>query len=220
MIVGICGLISSGKNTVAEIFVDEFGFQQESFAAPLKDAVAAVFGWDRLLLEGATEESRAWRDTVDKWWADRLQISHLTPRWVLQHWGTDVLRSGFHDDLWIAACERRLLSATTGVVISDLRFPNEFAALRKLGATIIRVKRGADPEWFEAAITVNTAPLISPERRSALAVVAASGVHESEWAWAGQRVDFTLDNTGSLDDLRTATRNIAHTIGIADIGAT
>lgn len=62
MIVGICGLIGSGKGTVADMLVGEFGFTKISFADSLKDAVAAVFGWPRNLLEGDTDESRSWRE--------------------------------------------------------------------------------------------------------------------------------------------------------------
>ena len=59
MIIGICGLIGSGKGTVADILEQEHGFIKVSFADSLKDAVAAVFGWPRSLLEGDTEESRS-----------------------------------------------------------------------------------------------------------------------------------------------------------------
>ena len=46
MIIGICGLIGSGKGTVADILVDEH-FKKISFADKLKDGVSTVFGWDR-----------------------------------------------------------------------------------------------------------------------------------------------------------------------------
>jgi adenylate kinase family enzyme len=52
MIIGICGLIGSGKGTVADILVENHNFQKISFADKLKDGVAAVYGWDRDMLEG------------------------------------------------------------------------------------------------------------------------------------------------------------------------
>ena len=113
MIIGICGLIGSGKGTVADILEQEHGFTKISFADSLKDAVAAVFSWPRNLLEGDTDDSRAWREQVDTWWADRLGIPNLTPRWVLQQWGTEVCRSSFHDEIWIASMERKLSSDLT-----------------------------------------------------------------------------------------------------------
>ena len=47
MIIGITGLISSGKDTIADYLTTYQGFKRISFAASLKDAVAAVFDWDR-----------------------------------------------------------------------------------------------------------------------------------------------------------------------------
>ena len=82
MIVGIAGLIGSGKDTIADYLVNSHGFKRESFAGTLKDAVASVFGWDRILLEGRTSSAREWREQIDSWWATRLNIPHLTPRWI------------------------------------------------------------------------------------------------------------------------------------------
>ena len=84
MILGITGLIGSGKDTIADYLIRFHGFKKLSYAEPLKDSVAAVFGWDREMLEGTTATSRKWREEVDEWWAKRLEIPHLTPRWVLQ----------------------------------------------------------------------------------------------------------------------------------------
>ena len=108
-IIGLVGLIGSGKGTVSSYLENTHQFRCESFAGHLKDAVSIVFGWPRKLLEGDTDYSRNWREEVDGWWSKRLDIPHLTPRWVLQHWGTDVLRYGFHDDIWIASLEYKLL---------------------------------------------------------------------------------------------------------------
>ena len=65
-IIGICGFIGSGKDTAADYLVNFHGFRRDSFAATLKDAVGAVFGWDRELLEGRTKEARAW--TIRQGW--------------------------------------------------------------------------------------------------------------------------------------------------------
>lgn len=67
-VVGICGLIGNGKGTVGDILVKERGFQKLSFADKLKDAVAVMFDWDREMLEGITDESRAWREQPDEFW--------------------------------------------------------------------------------------------------------------------------------------------------------
>ena len=109
MIIGVCGFIGSGKDTVADYLVNFHEFRRESFANSLKDAVAQVFGWDRTMLEGRTAQAREWREQVDSWWANRLNMPDLTPRLMLQLWGTEVCRSGFHDDIWIASIENKNL---------------------------------------------------------------------------------------------------------------
>jgi hypothetical protein len=158
MIIGICGLIGSGKDTIADYLQNIHQFRRESFAHTLKDAVSSVFGWDRELIEGRTRQSREWREQVDPWWAERLGMPNLTPRYVLQHWGTEVARRGFHDDIWIASLENKLRKTTDDVVISDCRFPNEIAAIRRAGGLVVRVHRGPEPDWYSIAQAANASP--------------------------------------------------------------
>jgi len=47
MIIGICGLIGSGKDTIADYLVKEHNFIKLSFADKLKDCVAEMFDWNR-----------------------------------------------------------------------------------------------------------------------------------------------------------------------------
>ncbi len=201
MIIGICGLIGSGKDTVADYLVNVHGFRRESFAGTLKDAVAAVFGWDRTLLEGRTKASREWREQVDTWWAERLNMPLLTPRWVLQYWGTEVMRRGFHDDIWIASIENKIRNLQDNVVISDCRFPNEISSIRSAGGRIVRTCRGPDPEWFHAAEVVNRGPTQNLSWASNRSVLDNFKVHASETAWVGTNFDCVLDNNGTMDEL-------------------
>jgi len=190
MILGVVGLIGAGKDTIADYLVNIHEFRRDSFAATLKDAVSAVFGWDRDMLEGRSRSSREWREQRDAWWSDRLG-QEITPRWILQYWGTEVCRHGFHDDVWIASLENKLRATQDDVVISDCRFPNEIRAIRAQGGHVIRVARGPDPDWFHAVqqhLTEHTAP--PPDLP-----------HQSEWAWAGTEFDRVISNDGSLDDL-------------------
>lgn len=202
MLIGLSGLIGSGKGTVADILVNDHGFVQMSFAGTLKDAVAQIFSWDRALLEGDTVESRNWREQVDPWWAEKLEVPHLTPRWVLQYLGTNVIRTHFNDNIWMLALERRLMNVSENVVLSDVRFPNELAMLRRLGGTALRVKRGNDPDWFSVATVANSTEVAAQTAKEHLANL---GVHESEWAWVGTEFDYIVLNDGSLDDLRDVT---------------
>ena len=158
MIIGVCGFIGSGKDTIADYLVNIHQFRRESFANSLKDAVSQVFGWDRDMLEGRTRQSREWRERVDPWWAKRLNMPDLTPRWVLQYWGTEVCRRAFHDDIWIAALENKLRSSNDDRVISDCRFPNEINSIKAAGGIVVRVVRGVEPDWYDAAVSANRGP--------------------------------------------------------------
>lgn len=201
MIIGICGFIGSGKDTAADYLVNFHEFKRESFAATLKDAVSAVFGWDREMLEGRTKESREWRETVDKWWTTRLGIT-ITPRWVLQYWGTDVLRKNFHDDIWIASLENKLRTTKDNVVISDCRFPNEIRGLQEQGGKIVWIQRGITPHWYDIAAQANKGS------RNAQAWLDEQKIHASEYSWAGTRFDTIIDNNRSIDHLYTQLKNL------------
>ena len=201
MIIGVCGLIGAGKDTIADYLVNIHQFRRESFANTLKDAVASVFGWDRELLEGRTKQSRAWREQVDPWWAERLNMPTLTPRWVLQYWGTEVVRRAFHDDTWIASLENKLRKTTDDVVISDCRFPNEIQAIKRAGGLVIRVHRGPDPDWYRFAEIVNRGPDGNIEWSWAKTQLDKFDIHASETAWIGTAFDAVIDNNGSMDHL-------------------
>jgi len=147
------------------------------------------------MLEGSTKEAREEREKVDQWWADRLGMPDLSPRWVLQQFGTNVCREHFHNDIWLATVENKLRKGIMpNVVISDSRFINELNLLKGLGGTMARVCRGPDPDWWEVATQVHVDPI-------AMKAMELSGIHRSEWDWAGFEFDMLLDNNGTLDDL-------------------
>lgn len=195
MIIGICGFIGSGKDTIADYLVNFHEFRRESFANTLKDAVAAVFGWDRTMLEGRTKEAREWREQVDPWWAERLDMPTLTPRWVLQYWGTEVCRKGFHDDIWIASLENKLRNSKDHVVISDCRFPNEIKSIKDAGGKIIWVKRGELPDWYDLALKANAGHNLSVQE------LKMRKIHASETSWVGTEFDHIIENNGTVADL-------------------
>ena len=196
MMIGICGFIGSGKDTVADYLVNFHEFRRESFASTLKDAVSAVFGWDRTMLEGRTKEAREWREQIDPWWANRLDMPTLTPRWVLQYWGTEVCRKAFHDDIWIASLENKLRNSRDNVVISDCRFPNEISSIKNAGGSIVWVRRGELPDWYQYALAANQLG-----SNMALNELKMRKIHASETAWVGTEFDHEIDNNSTIDDL-------------------
>ena len=109
MIIGICGLIGSGKGTVSDYLVEEYNFEKISFADKLKDAVSELFGWNRQMLEGDTPGSRQWREEVDTFWTEETG-REITPRLVLQEFGTDCMRNGFYDGIWVSMVKQRIIN--------------------------------------------------------------------------------------------------------------
>jgi hypothetical protein len=203
MIIGVIGFIGSGKGTAADILVEKHGFVKLSFADAVKDATAAIFGWQRSLLEGDTDESRSFRETKDEWWSTKFGYD-FSPRLALQLMGTEAGRDVFHKDVWVYALERKM-EMYKNVVIADVRFPNEIEWMQSKGGFAVRVCRGADPEWYDCAILANkkaeSHEQISRKLAAKDAMVDQYKIHYSEWAWAGQIMDYQLDNNGSISML-------------------
>lgn len=204
MIVGLVGLIGSGKGTVAKMFTDQ-GCIEDSFAAPLKDLTSSIFGWSRSLMEGDTVESREFRETPDLYWARKLGIPHFTPRLALQLIGTNVLRKHFDSNIWLHSLEYRLKSSSHDrcVVISDARFRNEIDLIRHLGGKIIWVQRGELPEWWQTACDAHDSAVAEKIMHTKY-----RDVHESEWNWAGCKVDYIIKNNGTVEELTKQVTNI------------
>ena len=187
MIIGICGLIGSGKGTVADILVETHGFEKISFADKLKDGVASVFGWDRNLLEGDTDESRQWREQEDEFWSSETNTP-ITPRLVLQLFGTDCMRNGFYDGIWVSLVKQQVLANTDkNYIIPDVRFENEIEMIRNIGGKVWTVQRGSDPEWLIQYETTGEEP---------------DHIHPSEWRWIKSTKDDVIVNDGTLEDLK------------------
>ncbi len=200
MLIGIVGFIGSGKGTVGTIISEQYGFTHDSFAAPLKDAVAAIFNWDRELLEGATNASREWREQPDKFWSKNFG-EPFSPRLALQLMGTEAGREVFHKDIWVIALLNRSINRNT--VITDVRFKNEIKLIHENSGMIVRVKRGDDPQWFNIAERANSGDELALKEMRQL------GIHISEWDWIGSPIDYIISNDGSLEDLKDEIREFA-----------
>lgn len=210
MIIGIVGYIGSGKDTVAQR-IEHHGGVRDSFAAPLKDTVSAIFGWPRHLLEGDTLESREFRETPDMFWSRKTGIPHFTPRLALQLTGTDVMRTHFHQDIWLDSLEYRIRAQHADAeitVVSDARFRNELELIKHLGGYVIWVKRGELPEWHDVAVSANAGNAISAKIMS----TKYRDIHQSEWNWVGYEVDCVLGNNADIQHLHAQVDQIMNNI--------
>lgn len=192
ILLGVCGSINAGKDTLADCLVANHGFKRIAFAAALKDIVARLFGWDRRMLEGCDAKLRAQREVKDAYWS-QVFGRDITPRHILQIMGTEVIRNSLHKDMWVKIVEREIKQGVHGarVVITDARFPNEIAMIRALGGKVVRVKRGVTPDWetkLVAGVPKDQIPNLP---------------HASEHAWIGHE-DHVLDNNSTKQALEQA----------------
>ena len=187
MIIGICGLIGSGKGTVADILVEQYGYKKLSFADKLKDGVSTIFGWDREMLEGDNDKSRVWRERKDDFWTAETGMT-ITPRLVLQLFGTECMRNGFYDGIWVSLVKKHIIDNPGNYVIPDVRFDNEANMIKSIHGEVWRVRRGADPVWFRMYQDIGVEP---------------KDVHPSEWKWANVSFNNVIDNNGTIEQLKS-----------------
>lgn len=193
MIIGICGLQSSGKDTIGNYLINNYNFKKLSFAEVLKDIVSILFNWDRNKLEGITFSDRLWREQIDIWWSNELNIQEFTPRYAMQFIGTDLFRKYFKDNIWVTIIKKKILQhsqQSKNIIITDCRFPNELNMLRECGGKIIHVYRLL-PSWFiEYKLDI-----INEDKLQEM------NVHISEYAWIKEPYDYLILNSKSLRDL-------------------
>ena len=199
MLIGVCGLEGSGKDTIGDYLVKNYGFVNIRFADLLKDIVSIIFGWKRELLEGATIESREFREKKDEWWTKKLGM-YISPRIILQKVGTELFRNNFHKDIWRIIVERKIenyINDSKNIVITDCRFMNEIEMIKQYKGTVLFVKRNL-PEWFDL---YRKGEIEKPTH-----------VHDSEAEWARYRFDYSVDNNSSVGDLYEKVQNVYKSI--------
>ena len=198
-IIGIVGFKGSGKDTVGKILQKEYQFITTSFAKSLKQALCAMFGWKPHMLEGKTPSSRKWREQPDVWWSQAMD-QEVTPRKIMQKFGTGIVRKRLHNRFWVLRLQRELEQMNGNVVVTDVRFPDEIQMIRDQGGVILRVRRGPDPSWYNQAAWFNKQPgWVRPMLLWFLPNL--NYIHESERNWIGYPVDHTIENSGTLEEL-------------------
>lgn len=200
-LIGLCGYAGAGKDTVADMLVKK-GYTKLSFADSLKDAVSDIFGWDRDLLEGKTEKSRKFREKKDTYWSKKFGRK-ITPRLILQEFGTNLCRDHLLETIWIDSLERKIKGDT---VISDVRFINEFNFIKERDGKIIRIVRNV-PEWEQEALEA------SKGDSRAISNLEKKGIHSSEYIHLNYEPTFTIKNTKGIETLQETVDNIIKIMG-------
>jgi len=131
-LIGLHGRARAGKDSVGDLLCRRHGYSRLSFAGPLKDGLIAMFGLQReQLVDRGKKEQR-----ID--WLGK------SPRELMQLLGTEFGRQYLREDIWITLAARnlRLMHAfTRNIVITDARFENEAAWIRRMGGQVWHVYR-------------------------------------------------------------------------------
>ena len=178
ILIGVCGEIGSGKDTVANILADNHGYQKIAFADKLKEACRVIFGFSNQQVYGTQEQ----KGTVDPFWG-------FSPRSALQRVGTNAIRNIIGDDVWVKSLYLTLMANDMQgkFVISDCRFFNEVDMIRSLGGEIWCVERRKFTKWERFVNRLKDILGLN---------------HPSEQLWhRPELADRVVDNTGSLKDL-------------------
>lgn len=172
-LIGLTGYAGTGKDTVRQILEDQYDLDGMAFADPIRDMLSSL-----LASVGADEIWMTARHLKER---DIPQLG-MSYRKLAQTLGTEWARA-LDPDFWvrIAAAKVELCAHynQAGVVISDVRFPNEAAWIKSRGGVIWRVIR----------------PGTEPVR-----------AHASEDLIAGLPHDYVIDNSGEIDDLDVAVK--------------
>lgn len=148
-LIGLTGPAGCGKDTIADYLCAAHGFARYAYADPLRMEVAHAFGVDvDLLMDRAQKERPTDLLALDRCretgFAEAMRYHYYmadiprSPRWIMQHWGTDYRRKIWGHDYWTREAENAIAdmdrAGITRIVITDVRFEDE--------AEFIRAKRG------------------------------------------------------------------------------
>lgn len=139
MIIGLSGYARTGKDTVANYLVDNYGFTKVSFAQPMRDALYAL---NPRVNFSEYDEMQRLRDVIDAHgWDNYKETEYGTEiRELMQRLGTEVGREQFGQNFWVDQA-MKLVAQHDKVVLSDVRFPNEQEAIRNAGGLVWRIHR-------------------------------------------------------------------------------
>jgi hypothetical protein len=135
-IIGLAGRARCGKDTVATMMQKEMKGIIISFADPLREATAKMFGLPEERFHGDHPE----REVPDNYWG-------ISPREMLQKVGTECARNVFGQDFWLKRMELELSTLQCNTLfIPAIRFENEAAWVRNRGGHVIHIYRDLGPK--------------------------------------------------------------------------
>lgn len=180
LFIGLAGPAGVGKDSVADYLVEQHGFTKFSFSDAIYREVSKAFGFpEHELRDRETKERDNPRLTIqhcrDGEFASLLMSrgwhfhDWLSPRLVLQRWGTDYRRAAdpaywikqaaLYVKAWLEA-SRTSAGDHRGLVNSSVRFENERAFIRTMNGVLWHIRRKAAPQLAaDTATYVSEVPL-------------------------------------------------------------
>lgn len=146
-LVGLSGYAQSGKDTAARVLIEHFGFQRVAFADALRDVLYAL---NPLIPVDDSMSAPVIRlqNRVDKYGWDVAKTAYPEVRALLQRLGTEAGREILGTNIWVDTAMRHVDGLAPGVVkyggryvFTDVRFPNEYAAIKDRGGEVWRIER-------------------------------------------------------------------------------
>jgi hypothetical protein len=141
MIIGLHGFAQSGKDSLAKIMVEDFGYTRIAFADILREAVYRL----NPIVEANIDVERGVVVTrvqplIDSIGWERAKVEYEEIRRLLQVMGTEVGRQLFYEDIWVDAALKDY-DPQGKYVVTDMRFDNEVAAIEGRKGVLVKVKR-------------------------------------------------------------------------------
>jgi hypothetical protein len=191
MLIGLNGYKGVGKDTVGKILAEQYGYERLAFADKMKEAIAALFDISR-------EDVDAYK--IDLGTLPRVEViieealpsqmviqKSFSWREFLQRFGTEMGREVFGEDFWVDLLlpdDNYGQYDSKNIVVTDVRFPNEYNRIKSLGGYNVRVLR---PDY-------------------------EGDGHASEARPDPELIDYYIHNDGDLDLLRDSVEHLLMTI--------
>lgn len=143
MNVGIIGRARVGKDTAGKWLVDERGYRRVAFADALKDAALKV---DPIVeVDSSGEDYRLAENVTEFGWEAAKDDDEV--RRFLQELGSAM--RAVDPEIWIRPVLAKAIEANDAgvpVVVTDVRYPNEVAALKRAGFRLLHIARADVPQ--------------------------------------------------------------------------
>lgn len=136
MLIGLSGYARSGKDTVADYLVKNYGFTRMAFADPIREALYRLD--PHITFASMPGIKLSW--AVDKSGWEVVKEESEEVRGLLQRMGTEVARNMFGEDFWVDYAIGQSWK-NDNVVFSDVRFRNEATAVQKNWGVNWRINR-------------------------------------------------------------------------------